>query len=95
MCAVSYLRDGILAGPIDDIVQRPLPAHVVDAHELQQRGVDEAHTDAVPHVHGGQIGDHRQRAPETVRGGEEIQHGSDACEMRVGEGKGAGERPRC
>lgn len=75
----SYLCDGIFARPIDDIVQRSLPAHVVDAHELQQRGVDEAHADAVPNVHCGQIGDHGQSAPETVGGGEEIQHGCNAC----------------
>lgn len=60
-------------------MQWPLSAHIVHADKLQQRSIDEAHADAVPDVHGGQIGDHRQRAPESVRGREEIQHGCDAC----------------
>lgn len=75
----SYLCDGILARTIDNIVERTLAAHIVDADELQQRCVDEAHADAVPHVHCGQIGHHRQCAPKTVRSCEEIEHGSDAC----------------
>jgi len=69
-----YLCYGILAGPIDDVVQGSLSPHIIDADEFQQGGVDEAHTHAVPHVHRRQIRNNRQSAPETVRGSEEIQH---------------------
>lgn len=69
-----YLRDRILAGTIDDVVQRPLASHIVDADELEQGRVDEAHADTVPHVHGRQIGHDRQSTSETVGRGEKIQH---------------------
>jgi len=59
-------------------VQGPLSPHIIDADEFQQGGVDEAHADAVPHVHRRQIRNNRQSAPETVRGSEEIQHGCHA-----------------
>lgn len=74
-----HLGDRVLAGPVDDVVQRPLAAHVVDAHELQQRGVDEAHAHAVPHVHRRQVRHHRQRRPKTVRCREKIQHCCYTC----------------
>lgn len=73
-CNWIYLCYGIFARPIDDVVQRPFAAHIIDAHELQQGGVYEAHADAVPDIHRGQVGDDGQRAAETVRGSEEIQH---------------------
>lgn len=59
-------------------MQWSLPADVVDTDKLQQRGVDEAHANAVPHVHRRQVRHHRKRAAETVGGGEKIQHGRDA-----------------
>ena len=74
----SYLRDWVLSRPVDDVVQRPLTSHVIDADELQQTGVDETHAHAVPHVHGGQVGHDREGGPEPVRGGEKVQHGGDA-----------------
>lgn len=74
LCNWIYLCYGIFARPIDDVVQRPLAAHIIDAHELQQRGVYEAHADAIPDIHRRQVGDDGQRAAETVRGSEEIQH---------------------
>lgn len=60
-------------------MQRPLAAHIVDAHELEQRSIDETHADSVPHIHRRQIRDYRQSAAETVRGGEEIEHCGYAC----------------
>lgn len=48
----KYLGDGILSRTIDDIVHRPFTADVIHADELEQAGVDEAHTNAIPHVHG-------------------------------------------
>lgn len=48
----KYLGDRILPGTIDDIVHRPFTANVIHANEFEQTGVDEAHTHAVPHVHG-------------------------------------------
>lgn len=50
--ALSLLGDGILSRTIDDIVHRPFTADVIHADELEQAGVDEAHTNAIPHVHG-------------------------------------------
>lgn len=50
--ALSLLGDRILPGAIDDIVHRPFTANVIHADEFEQTGVDEAHTHAVPHVHG-------------------------------------------
>ena len=46
------LGDRILSRTIDDIVHRPFTADVIHADELEQAGVDEAHTNAIPHVHG-------------------------------------------
>lgn len=57
----GYLCDGVLSWSVDHVVERPLPAHVVDADELKQGGVNKAHTHAVPHVHGCQIRHDRQR----------------------------------
>ncbi|KAJ8880180.1 hypothetical protein PR048_016646 [Dryococelus australis] len=62
----AYLSDGVLAGPVDDIVQRSLAAHVIDAHELQQAGVYEAHAHAIPHVHRRQVRHHGQRPAEAT-----------------------------
>lgn len=56
-------------------MQWPFPTHVVDADELEQGRVDEAHADTVPHVHRRQIGHDRQSAPETIGRCEKIQHG--------------------
>lgn len=55
-------------------MQRPLASDIVDADELEQGRVDEAHADTVPHVHGRQIGHDRQSTSETVGRGEKIQH---------------------
>jgi len=74
----QYLRDGVLSGAVDDVVLGALASHVVDAHEFEQTGVDEAHAHAVPHVHGREVGHDRQRRPETVRRREKVQHGGDA-----------------
>lgn len=60
-------------------MQWPLPSNVIDAHELQKTRVDETHTNAVPHVHGGQVRDDRKCRPEAVRRREEIEHRRDAC----------------
>lgn len=68
------LGDGILAGTIDDVVQRTLPAHVVHAHELQQGGVDEAHAHPVPDVHRRQVRHYGQRRTEPVRRCEKVEH---------------------
>ena len=72
--AKNYLGDGVLARPVDDVVQRPLPAHVVHADELEETSVDEAHAHAVPDVHGREVRDNWQRRPEAVRRCEKIEH---------------------
>ena len=64
--AVHYLSNWILSRSIYNVVQRPLPADIVDADELQQRGVDEAHAHAVPHVHRRQVRHDRKCTAETV-----------------------------
>ena len=48
----KYLGNGVLAWPIDYVVKRSLPAHVIDADELEQTCINEAHTYAIPHIHG-------------------------------------------
>jgi len=74
----TYLSYGVLARAVDDVVLGSLASNVVDAHELEQRRVDEAHADAVPDVHRRQIGDDRQRRAEAVGRGEKVEHGGDA-----------------
>lgn len=49
------LGDGILAGTIDDVVHRSFAANVIHTDKLKKARVNEAHTDAIPNVHGGQI----------------------------------------
>lgn len=90
----TYLGDRIFARPVDDVVQGPFPADVVDAHKLEQGRVDEAHADAVPHVHRRQVRNHRQCAAETVRGGEKIQHGCDAWGFVVSRRGSCGKREK-
>lgn len=80
---LTNLSDRILAWPIDNIVQRTLSAHIIDADELEQRRIDEAHADAVPNIHGRQVGHDRQCAAEAVRCCEEIQHCRYACQNEI------------
>jgi len=72
--SLTNLSDWILAWPVDNIVHWTLPSHVIDADELEQGCIDEAHANAIPNIHGCQVGHDRQCTAETVRCCEEIQH---------------------
>lgn len=72
--STKYLGDGILARTIDNVVHRPFAADVIHADELEKTRVDEAHAHAVPHVHGSQVRNDRQRSPEAIRRGEKVEH---------------------
>lgn len=78
---VKYLGDGIFAGTIDDVVHRSFAANIIHADKLKKARVNEAHTDTIPNIHGGQIWNHRQRSSETIRRCEEIQHGCHAWKL--------------
>ena len=52
----TYIKYGIV--PLSLLYLRILnpPGQVVDHHKLQEGGVDEAHADCIPEVHGSKIG---------------------------------------
>lgn len=47
----GYLYHWIFAWTIDDIVQGPFTTPIINANKLQQRCINEAHTDAIPYIH--------------------------------------------
>ena len=71
----TYIKDCIVPFSFLNFWILDPSRQVVDHHEFQERGVDEAHADGVPEVHGREVGDYREVGAEPIRGGEEIQHG--------------------
>ena len=70
----TYIKDCIVPLSLLNFGILDPSRQVVDDHELQEGGVDEAHADGVPEIHGREVGDYREVGAETIRRGEEIQH---------------------
>ena len=77
-CSQTYIKDGIVSLSLLNFWILNPSGQIVDHHELQEGGVDEAHADGVPEIHGREVGDYREVGAETIGGGEEVQHGGDA-----------------
>ena len=73
----TYIQYSIVPLPLLNIRVLHPASEIVDHHELQEAGVDEAHADRVPQVHGCEVGHNRQVRAESIRSGEEIQHRGD------------------
>ena len=73
----TYIKDCIVPFSFLNFWILDPSRQVVDHHEFQERGVDEAHADGVPEVHGREVGDNREVRAETIRRCEEVQHGGD------------------
>ena len=64
--SMTYIKNSVVSFSLLNIWVLDPPGQIVDHHELQEGGVDEAHAHSVPQVHCSQIGNNRKVGAKAV-----------------------------